>query len=151
MEYKPIGKTFEEFEVGAEFVTASRTIIGADIGSFAGLSGDFNPIHMNEEFAKTTPLKGRIAHGMLVASIATGLGNQLRIFEGTTLAVMSINNKFKGIVRPQDTITLVLKVREKKETSKPDRGIVIFDANIHNQRDEVVIEGEWVVMMMRKA
>lgn len=151
MNYEPIGKRFEEFEIGAEFVTASRTITDADIVSFAGLSGDFNPIHMNEEFAKNTPLKGRIAHGMLIASIATGLGNQLRIFEGTTLAVMSIANKFKNIVRPGDTITLLLKVREKKETSKPDRGIVIFDANIYNQRNEVVIEGEWVVMMMRKA
>ena len=92
MTYKIRGKTFDEFNVGDEFFTASRTITESDVVTFAGLSGDFNPIHMDREFADNTPLKGRVAHGMLVESIATGLGNQLGIFEGTTNAVLSILN-----------------------------------------------------------
>jgi acyl dehydratase len=150
MAYKIRGKTFDEFEVGNEFTTASRTITESDVVTFAGISGDFNPIHMDKEFAEGTPLKGRIAHGILIASIATGLGNQLAIFEGTTIAVLSMTINYKAPVKFGDTVRLRLKVMEKKETSKPDRGIVTFQTNVLNQRDELVIDGQWVVMMTRK-
>jgi acyl dehydratase len=149
MGYKIRGKTFDEFNVGDEFFTASRTITESDVVTFAGLSGDFNPIHMNKEFADNSPLKGRVAHGMLVESIATGLGNQLGIFEGTTIAVLSMTINYKGAVKFQDTIHLELKVVEKTQTSKPERGIVIFQTNVKNQKDELVIDGQWVVMMTR--
>ena len=150
MAYKIRGKTFDEFEVEQESTTASRTITESDVVTFAGLSGDFNPIHMDKEFAEKTPLKGRVAHGILIASIATGLGNQLGIFEGTTIAVLGMTFNYKGPVKFGDTIHLQLKVSEKKETSKPERGIVTFHTNILNQRDETVIDGQWVVMMARK-
>jgi acyl dehydratase len=150
MGYKIRGKTFDEFNEGDEFFTASRTITESDVVTFAGLSGDFNPIHMDREFADNTPLQGRVAHGILVASIATGLGNQLGIFEGTTIAVLSMTINYKGPVKFGDTIHLELKVTEKKETSKPERGIVTFQTDIKNQKDELVIDGKWVVMMARK-
>jgi acyl dehydratase len=149
MGYEIRGKTFDEFAVGDEFFTASRTITESDVTTFAGLSGDFNPIHMNKEFADNTPLQGRVAHGMLVESIATGLGNQLGIFEGTTIAVLSMSINYKGAVKFGDTIHLELKVTEKKETSKPERGIVIFQTDVKNQKDQLVIDGQWVVMMTR--
>ena len=149
MAYKIRGKTFDEFNVEDDFTTARRTITESDVVTFAGLSGDFNPIHMDREFADKTPLQGRVAHGMLVESIATGLGNQLGIFEGTTIAVLSMTINYKGPVKFGDTIHLELKVIEKKETSKPDRGIVIFQTNVKNQKDELVIDGQWVVMMTR--
>ncbi|UCE74276.1 MAG: MaoC family dehydratase N-terminal domain-containing protein [Methanomassiliicoccales archaeon] len=150
MTYKIRGRRFEEFDVGEEFTTACRTITESDVVTFAGLSGDFNPIHMDREFADNTPLKGRVAHGMLIESIATGLGNQLGIFEGTTIAVLSMTINYKGPVKFGDTIHLRLKVTEKKETSKPDRGIVMFQTDVLNQKDEIVIDGQWVVMMARK-
>ena len=140
---------FDDFEEGEEFTTARRTITESDVVTFAGLSGDFNPIHMDREFAENTPLKGRVAHGMLVASIATGLGNQLGIFEGTTIAVLSMTINYKGAVKFGDTIHLQLKVTEKKGTSKPERGIVIFQTDVKNQKDELVIDGQSVVMMTR--
>lgn len=149
MEYKFQGKRFEEFEIGEEYTTSARTITEADIVTFAGLSGDFNPLHTNEEFAKNTPIKGRIAHGMLTASIATGLANQSRIFEGTTIAVLSMTFRYTGIVRPGDTIKLVFSPKEKKESSKPGRGIITFDIKVINQMGEEVINGEWVVMMVK--
>lgn len=150
MAYKMRGKTYDEFNVGDEFTTASRTITEGDVVTFAGLSGDFNPIHIDKEFAEKTPLKGRVAHGILIASVATGLGNQLGIFEGTTIAVLSMTINYKAPVKFEDTVRLQLKVLEKKETSKPDRGIVTFQTNVLNQRDETVIDGHWVVMMTRK-
>jgi acyl dehydratase len=83
-------------------------------------------------------------------SIATGLANQLGDFEGTTIAVLNMNVAFKGAVKPGDTITLKLVVGEKKESSKPDRGIIIFNNEVVNQNDEVVLETQWTIMMNRK-
>jgi len=127
MVYKFKGKTFDEFKVGDEFTTASRTITEADVVNFAGLSGDFNPLHTDEEFGKSTPFKGRIAHGMLSVAIATGLANQLGIFEGTTVALLSMTISYKGAIKFGDTIHLVLKVADRKETSKGDKGVINFD------------------------
>jgi acyl dehydratase len=150
MAYEMKGKYFEEFEVGDEYTTASRTITEADVVNFAGLSGDYNPLHTDEEFGKGTPFRGRIAHGMLSVAVATGLANQLGIFEGTSIALLGMKIKYRGVVNFGDTIRLQLKVAEKKETSKPDRGIATFDANVLNQKNEAVVEGQWVVMLKKK-
>jgi acyl dehydratase len=149
MDYKFRGRTFDDFESGEEIMSASRTITEADVVNFAGLSGDFNPLHTDETFAASTPFKTRIAHGMLSMAVATGLANQLGIFEGTTLALLSQTIKYTGAVKFGDTIRLKLKVGEKKESSKPDRGIITFENQILNQNDEVVVETQWVLMMTR--
>ncbi|MEE8449721.1 MAG: MaoC/PaaZ C-terminal domain-containing protein [Thermodesulfobacteriota bacterium] len=144
------GKTFDEFELGKVYTTVSRTITEADVVAFAGVSGDFNPLHTDEEYAKTTPLAGRVAHGPLVLSIASGQANQLGIFEGTTLALLSMTTRFVSPVRFGDTIHTELTVTEKKESKKPDRGIANFAVAVLNQNGEKVIEGEWVVMLVRR-
>ncbi|MDQ7779992.1 MAG: MaoC/PaaZ C-terminal domain-containing protein [Planctomycetota bacterium] len=149
MAYIPKGKTFDQFAVGDTFETASRTITEADVVNFAGISGDFNPLHMDEEFMKGTPFKTRIAHGMLCVSAATGLANQLGIFEGTSIALLSMTIKYTGAVNFGDTIRLVLKVLEKKESSKPDRGTVTFDCPVLNQRGDKVVDSQWVVLMKK--
>ena len=149
MVYKFKGKKFNEFKVGDGFTTASRTITEADAVNFAGLSGDFNPLHTDEEFGKSTPFKGRIAHGMLSVAIATGLANQLGIFEGTTIALLSMTINYKGAVKFGDTIHLELKVVEKKETSRDDRGIVTFDTIVYNQNKVSIVEGQWVLMLRK--
>jgi acyl dehydratase len=151
MTYKFKGKKFDEFETGQEFRTASRTITEADVSTFAGLSGDFNPLHTDEEYGKDTPFGGRIAHGLLAVAVSTGQANQLGIFEGTTVALMSMSFKYTGAVKFGDTIYTVLKVGEKKETSKPDRGVITFEVSTLNQNDESVVEGQWVVMLQREA
>ena len=145
-----MGLFWEEFEEGKEYVTRARTVTEADVVAFAGLSGDFNPLHTDAEFMKTSPFGERIAHGMLVSSIGTGLSSQMGWFEGTTMALMEVLFRFKAPVKFGDTVRLVMKVRDKKETSKPDRGILVMEANVLNQRDETVIEGQWTTMMRRK-
>lgn len=119
---------------------------------FAGLSGDFNPLHVDEELARRGPMKGRIAHGMLVLAIATGQANQLGIFEGTTLALLGMDKiRWTAPVRLGDTIHTVLTVREIRESSRPDRGVVVLDVAVLNQRDETVCQSEWTTLMARRA
>ena len=143
------GKTFDELQVGDVFTSASRTVTEADVVAFAGLSGDFNPLHTDETFAATTPFGTRVTHGMLVAAMSTGMGNWTGIYEGTALALMEQVIRYKGAVKFGDTIHLELTVSDKKETSKPDRGVVIFGTRVLNQRGEAVLEGQWTVMMKR--
>lgn len=144
------GLTFEEFEIGTVYESQARTITEADVVTFAGLSGDFNPLHTDAEFAKTTPFGERIAHGMLTVAISTGMSNWTGLFAGTTIALMEQNIQYKGAVKFGDTVRLQLEVAEKKETSKPDRGIVKFAARMLNQRDELVVDMQWTLLMRRQ-
>ena len=144
------GLTFEQFEVGKTFISQSRTVTEADVVAFAGLSGDFNPLHTDALFASETPFGERIAHGMLIASMATGMSNWTGVFEGTTIALMEQVIRYKGAVKLGDTIHLELTVATKKETSKSDRGVVTFDTQVINQEGTMVIEGQWVLMMRRE-
>lgn len=143
------GLTFDEFEMGGLYISQGRTVTEADVIAFAGLSGDYNPLHTDAEFGKQTPFGERIAHGMLILSMATGMANWTGIFEATTLALMEQIIRYKGAVLFGDTVHLELEVLEKKPTSKPDRGIVRFAARVRNQRQEIVIDGEWTLMMKR--
>ncbi|MEZ4320421.1 MAG: MaoC/PaaZ C-terminal domain-containing protein [Myxococcota bacterium] len=140
------GLRFSQFEVGTEYVTPARTVTEADVVSFAGLSGDYNPLHTDATFAAKTPFKQRIAHGMLAASISTGLGQLLGIFEGTTLALMSQTFEYKAPVFFGDTIRLRLAVTQTKPSSKGGKGVVTFQSDILNQDDVVVVAGNWVVL-----
>jgi acyl dehydratase len=150
MGYEPRGLTFDQFEEGQTFICQSRTVTEADVVTFAGVSGDFNPLHTDETFAATTPFGKRIAHGMLVIAIATGQANQLGIFEGTTKALMEQTIRYVGPVMFGDSIHLELTVAAKKETSKDDRGVLTVDTVVKNQDDKSVIEGQWTLMMARK-
>jgi len=144
---EPGGLKFDQFEIGTLFESQARTVTEADVVVFAGLSGDFNPLHTDEEFAKTTPFGERIAHGSLIQAMATGMANWLGIFEGTVIALMEQTVQYKKPVKFGDTIHFQMEVLEKKPTSKPDRGVVIFAARVINQKDEVVQEGVWTLMM----
>jgi acyl dehydratase len=141
---------FEDFEVDREYVTRSRTITESDIVTFAGLSGDFNSLHMDEEFAKQTIFGARIAHGLLGLSIASGLMTQTRMTEGTVMAFLGLTWSFKGAIKTGDTITVRMRVADKRETSKSDRGIVRLAISVINQRGEVVQEGDNTLMVQKR-
>lgn len=143
------GLTYEQFKLGDTFTSQARTVTEADVVNFAGLSGDFNPLHTDAEFGRSTPFGERIAHGMLAAAMATGMANWTGVFEGTTLALMEQVIQYKGAVKFGDTIYLELRVSDKKETSKPDRGVVVFETHVCNQDGKAVIEGKWTLMMKR--
>ncbi len=145
------GKHYEELEVGDEFDTVSRTITEADIANFCGVSGDFNQLHTDIEFAARTPFGQRIAHGMCGMSIASGCVNRSGLIEGTTVAFKAIREwKFKKPIFINDTIHVKVIVHEKHEAKKDDRGLITFLLSVINQRDEVVMEGLWDLLMARK-
>jgi acyl dehydratase len=150
MHYRVRGKTFDEFEIDEEIVSGARTITEADVVNFACLSGDFHPEHMNEEYAKKGLLGERIAHGLLVLSIAIGLLNQTGAFEGTTIAVREMGVRFLKAVKFGDTIRAVQKVVHKQETRKQDRGILESLVVVLNQDDQTVLEADLVLLLYRQ-
>lgn len=123
----PRGRYFEDFEVGEEILTPARTITATDIVNFACLSGDFNEVHTNHEYCKTTQFGEPIAHGPLVYSIMAGLQYASGVNDGTLIALLQIDEwKMLVPVKHGDTIRLRARVLEKKESSKGDRGVVKF-------------------------
>ncbi|NIM45213.1 MAG: dehydratase [Nitrososphaeria archaeon] len=146
-----MGKYFEDFKIGERFNSPARTLTEADIVTFAGLSGDYNPLHTDEEFAKKTPFKGRVAHGLLTLAISEGLRARLALFEGTAIALLGVNNvRFISPVKAGDTIRVESRVASKRETSKQERGIIILKDVVKNQRNEVVMEAEITIMVRKK-
>jgi acyl dehydratase len=145
------GLYWEDWEVGAEFESPARTVTEADVALFAGLSGDYNPLHVNEEYAKTTVFGGRVAHGPLVYAIAAGLLFQLHLYDDTLVAFLGFENlRFTKPVKPGDTIHAWIKILEKRETSKTDRGLMKRELRVLNQRDEVVQEAVQTFLLKRK-
>ena len=145
------GLYWEEWEIGAEFVSPARTVTEADIVMFAGLSGDYNPLHTDEEFAKATPFGGRIAHGPLIYAIAAGLLFQLHLYDDTLIAFLGFDSlKFSRPVKAGDTIRARVTVLEKRETSNPERGVMKRRLFVENQRGEVVQEGIQAFLLKRK-
>src|SRR5512147_1896550 len=112
--YTPRGRYFEEFAVGDAVTTAGRTITEADIVNFAGLAGDYTQIHTNAEFARHSFFGQRVAHGLLLMSIASGLLAQLGIVEGTVLAFREVIWKFSLPVLIGDTILVEARVTSLK-------------------------------------
>ena len=139
---------FDEIQVGEAYESPGRTVTEADIVMFAGLSGDYNVLHTDAEFMKSSIFGERIAHGLLGLSIQSGLLTR-GMQPYATIAFLGLRWKFKGPIKIGDTIRARAKVIGKKETSKSDRGIVTLSRQVLNQRGEVVQEGETDVMVAR--
>jgi acyl dehydratase len=146
------GRYYEEFDVGEVFVTPARTITETDLVNFAGMSGDFNPIHTDHVYATDSPYGKPVVYGLLILSIVTGLTARLGVFDGTIIAMLGINDwTFKGPVFTGDTIHVRMTILDKRETSRADRGILVRGYEVLNQRDEVVQTGSMTLMIRRKA
>jgi acyl dehydratase len=149
-QHAPRGRYFEDFNVGEEIVTSARTVTSTDIVNFACISGDFNEIHTNFEYCKSTPFGEPIAHGPLIYAIAGGLWHAAGVNEGTILAMLGVDEwRLVSPVKHGDTIHLVARVVSKKETSKPDRGVVVFGRRIVKQ-DGAVVQTMQTTLMYRR-
>jgi len=144
------GFWFEEFEPGLVVESPGRTITEADVVNFAGLSGDYTELHTNEEYASATPFRHRIAHGMLVQAIATGLGVQSGVFTGTIQALADMTIHWRAPVFPGDTIRLVLEVDSREDEPSRRSGLVGFKARVVNQEEKVVSDGHWQTRILRR-
>jgi acyl dehydratase len=146
----PLGFYFEEIEVGQTLVTRGRTVTEADIVQFAGLTGDYNPMHTNAEYMKTHPMGQRVAHGMLTLSYAVGQLYQLGFMERTVLAFRGLEMKFSLPVLIGDTIHVRLTITEKKEMRRLGGGSVTAEIKILNQDGKAVQSGTMELLMASK-
>ncbi len=145
--YQPRGRYFEQFAVGDELVTAARTITESDIVNFAGMTGDFNQIHTDAEFAAQDTFGQRVAHGLLVQSIATGLAVQSGIIEGTVLAFRELSAKFSLPVFIGDTVHVELEITETKALPRLGGGTINMKYAVYNQHGKAVQRGDWVMLI----
>jgi 3-hydroxybutyryl-CoA dehydratase len=130
---------YEDIQIG-DTAVFSKSITDYDIYQFAGLTGDFNPMHIDNEFAKGTFFKERIAHGLLTGSfVSTVLGMKL---PGPNSIYLSQTFKFLAPVKIGDTVKATVEVTEKKD----DKKIIKLITKVFNQRMEMVVDGEAVVM-----
>ncbi len=144
---RPIGRFFEEYEVGQKLVSRRRTITEADIVQFGSLTGDFNPMHFDADYMQDHMLGQRVAHGMLTVSYAVGQAYQLGFLEQTVLSFRSIEMKFSEPVFIGDTIHVELTVSETKAARRLGGGTVTLDVRIINQHGNAVQKGQWVVLV----
>ncbi|MDI9611361.1 MAG: MaoC/PaaZ C-terminal domain-containing protein [Archaeoglobales archaeon] len=131
------------------FETAGKTITEADIVNFAGVSGDWNRIHLDEEFAKKTQFGRRIAHGLLTLAITSGLTTRLRLTEDSLIAFYGIEKlRFTKPVFIGDTIRGVVEVEGKED--KGEYGVVAFKISTLNQNDEVAMVATFKTAVKKK-
>ena len=144
------GMFFEDFEEGMVLESPGRTITVVDIVNFAGVSGDFNPIHMDEEYARKTLFGRRIAHGVLTLAVMTGLWDSMGFLRGTVIAFYGIDKlRFTKPVYPGDTVKVRITVVEKKEKEKG--GVVTLRNEVLNQNGEVVLVCDAKLLMKKKS
>ncbi|HMN82066.1 MAG TPA: MaoC/PaaZ C-terminal domain-containing protein [Burkholderiaceae bacterium] len=148
----PRGRYFEDFEIGASFATPARTITSTDIVNFACLSGDFNEVHTNHEYCRSTSFGEPIAHGPLVYAIAAGLQYASGVNDGTLLALVQIDGwKMLSPIKHGDTIHMKSTVLEKKaSSSKKDRGVVSLLRQVVKQDGSIAQEMKATLLYRRR-
>jgi acyl dehydratase len=142
---RPRGRYFEDFEVGDRVVSAGRTITEADVVLFAGISGDYNPLHTDAEYAKTMMFGERVAHGLLGLAVASGLAMQLGFLEGTVEAFTGLEWKFRAPIKFGDTIHVEAEVAQRRAMGSG--GMIVFNMAVINQRGETAQKGQWSVIV----
>jgi 3-hydroxybutyryl-CoA dehydratase len=147
---QPRGRYFEEFAVGDEVISPGRTVTEADIVAFAALSGDYNPLHTDAEYAKGTIFGERIAHGLLGLSIASGLIERLGFIAGTAEAFLGLDWKFRGPIKIGDTIHVEAQVVRKKQMRRLGGGLIVLEVAVVNQSNETVQKGQWTALIKSK-
>jgi acyl dehydratase len=141
---------FEDLPLEKKFVTSGRTITEADVVAFAGLSGDYNSLHVDERFAASTPFGGRIAHGMLVLSVATGLSTRLPVLHAlqpSLLGMTDLTCRWLAPTRIGDTVRVELTFIAAQLTRSGTRGRVTERRLVLNQDDVPVLDSQWKLLV----
>lgn len=141
----------EDLAPGDVFTSVGRTLTEADIAAFAGVSGDYNRLHTDEPWVRAhTPFRGRIAHGLLVLAISSGLRNP-PLDDLVVIAYLEETRRMVAPTYPGDTIHVVVTVDEvRASASRPESGIVRFAVEVVNDGGEVVQRGTDVIMVGRR-
>ncbi len=140
---------YEDLAVGDRFTTGGIMVTESHVAGFAGLTGDFFDLHVDEQFAQELGFKGRIAHGILGLALTDGLKNRAAP-RMRALASLGWNWKFSRPIFIDDRIQAEIEIAAKRETKRTDRGIVTLAFKVKNQNGEVVQEGTNELMMLRR-
>ncbi|MEA3336530.1 MAG: MaoC/PaaZ C-terminal domain-containing protein [Chloroflexota bacterium] len=146
----PTGLFFEDYLIDGSIVSQGRTITETDIVNFAAFSGDWNPLHIDAEVAGESQFGERIAHGLLVLSIASGLSERLGFLGGNVLFFKELIWQFRAAVMMGDTIRVKATVSELRPVPRLGGGYVTFKVQVLNQADKVVQRGSWILLIKSK-
>jgi acyl dehydratase len=136
-----------QLRTGEKVTTSGRTLGEGDVNLFAGLVGDFTPIHVDAEFAAATPHGARIAHGPLAMATAIGMLTQTGLLGERVIGLVNLNWDFSGPVRIGDTIRAHVEVADLRPTSKPGRSLATLAFAVINQSGETVQRGRMLVVV----
>ncbi|MFC0386113.1 MaoC family dehydratase [Muricoccus vinaceus] len=141
---------YEEIAEGLSWETPGITVTESHILAFAGLTGDFYDLHVDDDYARALGYPGKVAHGLLGLALADGLKNRSSL---RLAAIVSLGWRwsFTGPILPGDRISATIRVTARRETRRPERGIVTLDFDMRNQRGETVQRGENDMMVHRRA
>lgn len=141
---------FEDFAVGQTFQTSARTVTEADVVAFAGLSGDFNAIHTDAEFARASPLGQRIAHAALGIAFVTGLTARLGIFDRSAVQFIGMDWRFLSPILIGDTVHCTIAIAAKEDGPLPDRGTLIREVELLKHDGTVAQRGTSTMVVLRR-
>lgn len=143
-------KYFEDLQQAETFETPSRKVTEKDIKRFAELSGDFNPLHLNEEYSRRSIFGRRVAHGLLTLSMADGFWMKSGVFDGTIVAFYGIEHlRFTKPVYIGDTLSAKITVKEKNEKGK--FGLLTLENNVMNQSGDTVLVFDALLLLKKRA
>ncbi|MXZ43095.1 MAG: dehydratase [Caldilineaceae bacterium SB0662_bin_9] len=137
---------FEDFAVGDAVESLGRTVTEADVVNFAALSGDWNLIHTDAEYAREQMYGQRVVHGLLVLSISSGQMVRLGFLNDTTIAFMGLDWQFRRPVFINDTIRTRLTVSELRAMKRLDGGKITFKVEVINQEGKQCQRGSWELL-----
>lgn len=145
-----MARYFEDFSIGERLISAERKISAIDIDTFAQLTGDHNPLHLDAAYAQANWYGRRVAHGLLVQSIASGLLVADGLLNGTAVGLRQINCKLRAPVFIDDTLHVASEVVEKKAIQRLNVGNILIKFRVINQEKLTVQKGSWNLLVKLK-
>lgn len=144
-----MSRYFEDFEVGVRYPTRTRTITDADQEAFCRLTGYDVPLFLDDAYAKSQGLAGRICPSHLIMSFSSAMTGDL--FGESLIALVALERaRFLATVRPGDTLRTEVEVIEKRPSSQPNRGVVVFRDHVYNQRNQEVFCNDKIILLRRR-
>lgn len=145
------GLWFEEFQVGASWRTGARRLTRADVTAFSELSGDVNPLHLDDAYARAAGFDGRIAQGALGVAVVTGLVNQLRLTAGTLIALLGLSMRFERPLYPGTVVHVAVTAKSIRSARRADRGVIVLDVALQDDNAAIYQRGEMTLLVRRKS
>ncbi|MGP4028707.1 MaoC/PaaZ C-terminal domain-containing protein [Actinomadura sp. 3N407] len=144
------GILWDDLRQGQTFWSSGRTITEQDISAFSALSGDFNPLHVDDEVGKQSVFGERIPHGPLGMLFAIGGYDRIGLLEGVVVALLDMHWRFRAPMLLGDTLRTKVTVAALEGSKNPERGKLTMHIQMYNQREEVVQEGEHRFLIRRR-